>query len=436
MLKRERRLGFDESRLSRLFGIGIAIVYILMGFWATQLHFDPNYDKKMEQEKLNRYKMEQIVNKYEKKVERMDKKYTAHICFSDLRAIASVNQKLGNPGYGDIGSTRKVADGIQQVLRDKAKSNENRFALTSRDTPLFYKEAWEYQEWENKNIQHPADWFWTCLKKAGYVGTLRWFVFFYLRMVLLILPLFLFRMWQRTRGAKTIIAENPVCFILALIFWPRFFHCYPFDIFRELWVEAQIRRLGPLFRCLTREEQIIICQVASFEKKNRLAWNGNFQQSNEGLFVRTSFTALFCTVLLHICCAFIFLPTFSCSDSKKRNVVIVARAGPSDMLQANYSDDNGFDKCSSVEIKLVTSDSFEPELVVSWYLTEVICREQHRKRKIPHVPYFGGLIANVLIAIQSAREKILWHKRGNKNAEYYYGNLTGTNTSFKYCLGS
>jgi hypothetical protein len=218
-------------------------------------------------------------------------------------------------------------------------------------------------------LLHVVNWGWNC----------------YLRGFLLVLLLFIIRMANRKGIVETILAGKKK-FFLAVILWPLFIMKYPFNVVKEIIVEAEIRRLGNTFRRLTEKEKEFVAQVAS--ENNFWQWLLEFRSENSMLFQKSFVTALISVIIIHL-----FLPTYSQARSLDLN-----RDGPAiamDNFEGVVSISDGCD--SQSEFQLIYHDAISSE---SYFeiaeKTSVILKIFERKmklesifRKIEHIPVFG-----------------------------------------------
>lgn len=431
-MDREKMLELEESRLSWLPSIGLFILFFLLMFWATQMKFDPDNPKQLERERINRANMQQYANKLEVEASKLGRKFRAKQCYGIyLRKLALMEERLGYPkNDGSMGMNYNyVSDPMVHDLIETARSNMGCYSGFDDGSQEFRKEAVAFEKWQKANLHgRPEDKIVTLWKKNGWSGLARWASVFYGRGILLAIFFFPLMMWRRMKGARRTIAENPVRYIIACLFWPFYMWHYPFGVLQEAWLEIQLRRLGPLFRQLTHEERITVRRVAAYNKSDRSEWISDFQRRNEGLFERTAFAAMLGVIVLHLCCVFL-LPTPSCAEIRS-SVVIAARAGPSGDIQIDHGDEDGISHASA-EIMQIADEMPEPDLIVWWKLIDTVFQEQRRLRMIPHVPYLGWLVASFITAIQSAGE-ILRHNGGNQNAERNQGNLRGNRAACVY----
>ncbi|EKD23648.1 MAG: hypothetical protein ACD_81C00205G0001 [uncultured bacterium] len=163
-----------------------------------------------------------------------------------------------------------------------------------------------YQDWlrgggalgEEAAYKVQADgWLKTISMFANWLGVL------YLRTIFLILALYAVRMAQRRGILETILAGKMEC-VKAVIVWPAYFLQYPYNIIREIRVEAELRRMGDVFRRLKTDERLLARAIAD---------SGQYEQHLQSLRVchkgmehRSLLVALIPALVLYI-----VLPAFA-----------------------------------------------------------------------------------------------------------------------------
>jgi hypothetical protein len=127
------------------------------------------------------------------------------------------------------------------------------------------------------------------------IGLKNWLLIFYFRSIFLALLLYSLKMLSRKGILETILADKKK-FLLAIVAWPLYIFRYPNNVVREIIVEAEMRRLGNLFRKFTSREKELVKNVAnSVIYKN---WLTTFQANNAEKFVRKLPVAIFATLLI------------------------------------------------------------------------------------------------------------------------------------------
>jgi len=126
-----------------------------------------------------------------------------------------------------------------------------------------------------------------------------WLLVFYRRSIFLAFAFFLVRMAEGNGILETILAEKRK-FALAILGWPLYFYKYPYNVVREIRVEAELRRLGKVFRRLTVQERETIRKVANSDQY--FSWINAFRVKNEGRFQRGLIITLLAILCLRVVC--------------------------------------------------------------------------------------------------------------------------------------
>ncbi len=203
---------------------------------------------------------------------RLGAKYSAKDYFTDVGDIMRRGQGLGNP-WNDISA-------MQGILLDNKQAG-----LVSQK---------EFDYWQQKVTGGP--------KKAPpipWVRVFRWLLIAYLKVLPLVLLAYLLRMADRRGVLETALADKRKL-VLALFGWPLFFREYPDDVVREVQVEAELRRIGGLFRRLNPVERLKIREIASaanFEERLRALHEAHRPEYQRGLAVAMLAT-VFCLLIL------------------------------------------------------------------------------------------------------------------------------------------
>ncbi|MCX6811438.1 MAG: hypothetical protein NT039_01965 [Candidatus Berkelbacteria bacterium] len=98
-------------------------------------------------------------------------------------------------------------------------------------------------------------------------------VAFYLRSILVALLIYILRMKEEDEGVVRSILADRRRFALALFLWPKYVWWYPFDtVINHLRAEAELRRIGGLFRRLSEAERSLVRQVVKLPKAEFRTW--------------------------------------------------------------------------------------------------------------------------------------------------------------------
>jgi hypothetical protein len=371
----------DENSRHWLF----TVVYILLALawlcWAGQ--FQPEWkgwktDKEMRQETVAFKKMLTFIKPIEMRAYRMGRKYTPKQFYSDLRKIELMDEKLRHPLYPTSG--HDVCSTIESALSDRIMRNIqfNPDLQLERERELV-----KYGKWKQKNI-HSSDPFeaWT-----GEV-ILHWLWVFYLRAIVLFCFTFLIRMMRRD-GLVPMLRKYPLRTVVASTLWPIYWGSFPYEVFREWKIEAQMRRIGPLLRTLTKREKDEIRRVTNLNTAEYRRWQKRYCSSHK--FRHSLVVALAATLLLSIfaCCCFAFSGG---GQTDKYGVIISARGDP--VLDGGGSSGAiGFEGLIPVK--------FEPDKLISfWIIPPLVEETRDRQDAIEHIPDNGWLVR--LVRIQSA----------------------------------
>lgn len=222
------------------------------------------------------------------------------------------------------------------------------------------------------------------LFKAIIEPILTWSWVAYFRGLFLVIALFFVRMANRKGIAETILADKKRFFV-SVILWPLFIMKYPFNVVKEIIVEAEVRRIGNIFRRLTEKEREFVVQVASANNFRR--WLLEFRAENSMIFQRSFVTALISIIIIYL-----FLPVFSEAMvfESNRDGPVISMAISGDLVILSDCD-------SQSELQLIYHDVIFSESYFEMSLrTSVILKMFERKikiknifRKIEHVPVFG-----------------------------------------------
>lgn len=219
----------------------------------------------------------------------------------------------------------------------------------------------------------------------------------YLKGFFLALFLFLIKMANRRGILETIFADK-VRFVYSVLLWPFFLMKYPHNVVKEIIVEAELRRIGNLFRRLTPDERDLVRSVA--ESKGFWKWIRGFHLENKLVFERSFVVALAAVIVINV-----FSPISAQADDYEN----LARAGPEistltnaghacidKFQQDEYASWSVFDKSALCE------DVFQ---VICLKISGVIgfiliaLRKQEVVFEIAHVPIDGYLFKDFVISL-------------------------------------
>lgn len=228
-------------------------------------------------------KLHRFVNNREADAKKLGKNYRAKNYFTDLRQLNLLEKKLGVQVDG-LAMTELSHDAFVSSLQRKDQTEINR-------------ESDKYLRWQREEFmgEKPAR---EELQTITLSQFLHWLLTFYLRSMILVLGLFLLRMVHRRGVVETILAGK-LKILLAIIFWPVMVSRYPHNVVREIVVEAELRRLGRLFRRLKPSERSKVQKIAN-NSQEFSAWKVAFMATNRHRFQRGLLIALLATVLLNL----------------------------------------------------------------------------------------------------------------------------------------
>lgn len=177
------------------------------------------------------------------------------------------------------------------------------------------------------------------VKKLGPRGVCNWLLGIWLRGIPLMLLLYLLRMVEKRGILETVLADK-MKFWKAVVDWPVYMFSYPENVVKEVIVEAELRRLGGLFRKLTLSEYLLARRVASSAD-----FRGQVKRLRGNL--APSYTRSFLVALLGTLLLMMFLPWARAEKpaekSKDRPAIFAqheARAGPSVVSQNQHPRDD------------------------------------------------------------------------------------------------
>lgn len=187
-------------------------------------------------------------------VKRSGRNYSPEMYFRDLWAF---HQKQTEGGLGML----FVNDALTQV-----QDNINHDLFTMEE---FRRQADLYEA--RRLALHPEANQGITSAEMGKFG--RGLFSFYLKSILVALLIYLLRMLEDGEGILRSILADKRRFALALVLWPRFIWTYPFSCtINYILAEAELRRIGGLFRRLNEAERSLVRQVAKLPKVEFRTW--------------------------------------------------------------------------------------------------------------------------------------------------------------------
>ena len=98
-------------------------------------------------------------------------------------------------------------------------------------------------------------------------------ILFYLESILVALLIYILRMKEEGGGVLRAFLGDKRRFALALVLWPRYIWTYPFNVtINYILAEAELRRIGGLFRRLSETERALVRQVSRLPKAEFRTW--------------------------------------------------------------------------------------------------------------------------------------------------------------------
>lgn len=268
------------TRFLRDWGILIQIVLIITWvLWALQLGglFKEGFKEELAYQKTRDAGKEQrtmlelsaLGFKLGDEAKALGKEYTPEKYFKDLRTLyekaAEANMTPGPWSTGTILEQLRKNIGYSVAGQEAIEKASNEFV------------AWD----EARNPREKSN-----ITLASFKS---WWVSLYFRTMLLLVISYITKMACRKGILETILAGKTK-FIMSIILWPAFFYKYPYNIVREIRVEAELRRLGDLFRKLSPKELALVREVAS--SLNYRQWLNQTRRYNRGLVLALTITII------------------------------------------------------------------------------------------------------------------------------------------------
>jgi len=309
------------------------------------------------------------------KAEKEGASYSPKRYFEDLRRLRE-KERLYNA------LTSRTVVQLQQILRKNVKKNLYSYGEIS-------EEAKAYRFWiEDSEIKAAQE-------EITLNGFLSWLAALYFRTIPLAILYYLTRMAQEKGILETILAGKRRL-LTSVLLWPVFFGKYPFNVVREIRVEAELRRIKSMFRVLKPGELKIIRQIANSPDYRQLL--AGYRKQNQKRFKRGLILALGGTIVFHI----LLLP--SCSRASERRT---EDSSPGVICEAEQDSETGSmprNECRPQAFGIIPDSGFpEPPATDTLIAVEekvCLCR---RTEPIDHIPIsllFGRFVRET--AIQTA----------------------------------
>lgn len=226
-----------------------------------------------------------------------------------------------------------------------------------------------------------------------------WIATLYLRGIMLVLLWYIVSMAEWRGIVETFLADK-LKFLYALVAWPVMIWRYPENIVRKIVVEAELRRLGSVWRKLDPREKRLVKQIASRSKAEYKKWVADYELKNAQRFKRSFEWALVVTVLVILLQA--ALPVNANADMVK------LRDGPYLEQGAVYDQYDTRLNIAADDGSKVSPDN-APVWAEEMFVLPVLCLIQRIKvffkrlrpkklsRKIFIIPEFGYLVKGFLL---------------------------------------
>lgn len=239
-----------------------------------------------------------------------------------------------------------------------------------------------YERWCEENLADRES-----LKEITWQKALSYLITLYRRSIFLVLFFYLVRMTDRKGILETILAEKKK-FVLAVILWPFCFSKYPYNVVREIRVEAELRRLKGLFRVFSAKESKLVREIANSSYYKQ--WIAEYRQQDRSNFQRGLFVAMVATLFFHL-----LLPSnLRASEKRVRSpgLVVIAAGDQIDTSQ-NLTEDAPEDNQQVEQWALPPGiEFFEPLLliVIVKFLKNIWhSREPDSIDRVPRSSLFG-----------------------------------------------
>ncbi|MFA7208713.1 MAG: hypothetical protein WC120_00350 [Parcubacteria group bacterium] len=296
-----KRIESFLNEYSWLFKSGIWVLLIL---WAAQANFvfvDAYNDIKnqpprnFELEKKLTKELSTLYEQQLREAKEMGKLYGPYDYFEDYKERESIGYRAGMK-YPFSLPLDNTLNELQALARNNTGDGK-RFSYED-----FNNAAGIFREWIDRGGSC-RDEFYSHLEDMGLEAVLLkicgWVSSLYFRGFGLALFLYLVRMSDYlSKGILETVLADKKRFLAAVFLWPFFLMKYPSNVVREIVVEAELRRMGNLFRKFTFEERKLVRSVA--ESADFWSWIFRFHSENRGKFQRSLVAALAVTIFINL----------------------------------------------------------------------------------------------------------------------------------------
>jgi len=292
----------ENSWLCWLLRVCIALIWI---FWITGLwqpvcevmkeEWNRPRPNPVEELRANRAMMSYIDCKVEK-AKSLGLAYSPKEYFQDLKEVRSKHRKMP---VAPLPMTYNTGQ-LQSLVNDNWKKGYYTSEQFETEAKAFHMELEASEESRQEAKKE--------FSKIGWLRFLHWLLNFYLLSLPLAFFLYLIRMVERKGILETILADKWK-FVLSIVFWFVFLFKYPYNVIREIRVEAELRRLGNFWRPLNRLEKNLVRQVAA--SSDFTNWIQLFRKENAHRFRRSLILGLLAALLFTF-----FLPVMGAVKSR------------------------------------------------------------------------------------------------------------------------
>lgn len=220
------------------------------------------------------------------------------------------------------------------------------------------------------------------LREMPLTKKMTWLWGIWLRGMVVMFFLFLLRMVERRGILETILADK-MRFYKAIVDWPVHMFSYPENVVREIQVEAELRRIGGLFRRLNPVERLTIRRIAgASDYTERIATlRQNHSPEWQRGFVLALLATLFCLAFVPRSC----LKNATASEGKTTAIQAHdTRAGP--MVIMTHSSDHQESPDWRTTADLPSPVLWVRQVALRLLNEFTIHRRQEVLRAIDHVP--------------------------------------------------
>lgn len=270
-------------------------------------------------QKAARIRMERFGDKIWGKAQTI-KSYGHKEYYADLRLLKLENRRIY---YRELEECQRTADNLKRVS-DWTYDIKMRSADYEKAKMEYWRESSSYARWlkqsdvyknyfdrrmleQHEPHKHKSSLDMLLLVLSFLSKLFGWFFTAYWRGLPLIALLYITRMIERGSWVRGRVLE--LKFLIATIAWPRYIMSYPFNLVRELRVEAELRRLGKAFRQFSPKEIDLVRRIANGSGYKE--WLKSHREANKGHFQRTLLLAIVITIIAHALSPLVIRPLAS-----------------------------------------------------------------------------------------------------------------------------